>query len=137
MVALDEFGRPVEPQIIATQEQEPKGPVWDPSKWNQKYNPGEDKWEHYFVGALIAFFTYLVIEGQLTKLKLTTATKVVIGILVAVWVAFIAMYGKEVWDSLGHGFADIWDMGCGVLGALTLGVVVILVYAWFRARASP
>ena len=136
MVALDEDKKPL--GVVVAQEQESKkGPVWDPRKWNQVYYGGDDKIEHGIAGALIAFFTYIVIEGQLAKLKLSWQAKVFVGVLAAVWVAFLAMYGKEVYDSLGHGFADIYDMGCGVLGALTLGVVAILVYAWFRARASP
>jgi hypothetical protein len=138
MVALDEDSKPLGPEVIATQEQAPKKPIpWDPRTWNQVYYGGDDKIEHGIAGAVIAFFTYLIIENELTKLKLTWQAKVVIGILIAVGVAFVAMFGKEFWDALGNGMADVWDMACGVLGALTLGVVVILVYAWFRARASP
>jgi hypothetical protein len=133
MVILDEDKKP---QLIVTQEQEPTKPRPDPRTWNQVYYGGDDKIEHGIAGAIIAFFTYILIEGELAKLKLTWQAKVVIGIIISVGVAAVTMYGKEFWDSFGNGFADIWDMLCGILGALTLGMVAILVYAWFRANAK-
>ena len=133
MVTLDEDKHP---QLVVTQEQEPTKPRPDPRTWNQVYYGGDDKIEHGIAGAIIAFFTYILIEGELAKLKLTWQAKVVIGIIIAVGVAAVAMYGKEVWDSMGNGMADIWDMLCGILGAVTIGVVAILIYAWFRANAK-
>ena len=133
MITLDEDKYP---QLVVTQEQEPTKPKLDPRTWNQVYYGGDDKIEHGIAGAIIAFFTYILIEGELAKLKLTWQAKVVIGIIIAVGVAAMAMYGKEVWDSMGNGMADIWDMLCGILGAVTIGVVAILIYAWFRANAK-
>ena len=108
----------------------------DPRTWNQKYYGGDDKIEHGIAGAVVAFFTYILIEGELTKLKLTWQAKVIIGVIVCISLATVVMYGKEVWDSAGNGVADVWDMICGVLGAVTLGVVAILLYAWLRMRAN-
>jgi len=108
----------------------------DPRTWNQKYYGGDDKIEHGIAGAVVAFFTYILIEGELTKLKLTWQAKVIIGVIVCISLATVVMYGKEVWDSAGNGVADVWDMICGVLGAVTLGVVAILLYAWLRMRAK-
>ena len=135
MVTLDEYNRPMEPQIIVTQEQSPK-PKPDPRTWNQVYYGGDDKIEHGIAGAIIAFFTYILIEGQLAKLKLTWQAKVIIGIIISIGVAAVAMYGKEFWDSMGNGMADIWDMICGILGALTIGVIAIIIYAWFRSKTK-
>ena len=128
MVTLDEFGRPMEPQIIVTQEQEPKKKPADPSTWNQKYQGGEDKQKHAFAGFAIALavFVFLTETFKVSKVKVFVACAIV-----AVMVAVGAMFGKEAfWDGyLGQGFPDLWDFYCG-LTLIPLFVACVAIYGY-------
>ena len=84
-----------DPQIIATQEQEPVSPA----KWNTKFEMGEDKLGHFGVGLSGSAALYLV------GLPLWISVTLIIALL----------FFKEVWDSMGNGFADWWDFICGVM----------------------
>jgi len=128
MVTLDEFGRPMEPRIIVTQEQEPKKNPADPRTWNQSYHPGEDKQKHAIAGFAIALavFVFLTETFKVSKVKVFIACAVV-----AIMVAVGAMFGKEAfWDGyLGQGFPDVWDFWCG-LSLLPVVIIIIAIYGY-------
>ena len=44
-------------------------------------------------------------------------------------VTVLAAVAKEVWDSMGHGTADLWDAAATVLGGL-VGTVLIMIKEW-------
>jgi ABC-type dipeptide/oligopeptide/nickel transport system permease component len=115
---------------------ENKQPLLNPSKWNKKWAFGDDKIEHGLAGAVLGVGTYLVVEDLLGSLKLTKSAVAIISTVAAICVIVGAMYGKEVWDSLGNGFPDIWDAICGILGGLIMLVVFIIGYIWFKRKGG-
>ena len=115
-------------EIIATQEQEPKKNPFDPSTWNQDYQPGEDKEKHAFAGFAIALAVWLF----LTKVFKVSKVKVfILCAIVGVMVAVGVMFGKEsFWDGyLGQGMPDIWDYWCG-LTLIPVAVALIALYGY-------
>ncbi len=116
-------------EIVITQEQEPKNPA-DPTKWNQKFNPGDDKIEHGLAGILIAFGMFFI-WSQHAK-KAWVGYIAVISIAIAIGI----MYGKEVMDAWGllwKGTPDIWDFYCGLMG-ICVAIPLIVLYSWVRVN---
>jgi uncharacterized membrane protein YcjF (UPF0283 family) len=97
--------------------------------WVRTWTPGDDKVEHFMAGTVtaIGLFFLMAREERSWRLLVLFAFLAVMG-SVGIW------YGKEVWDSFGHGNPDWWDWGCSVLGAVTVGLVAIIAYVWIRTR---
>jgi len=80
-------------------------------KWQTKFEPGKDKAAHGLAGIGMVGLLAVILGLPL-------------GFAIVVAVAF--MFGKEVWDSMGNGNPDIWDLLCGCVGIAIASVVVYL-----------
>lgn len=107
-----------------------------PKDWKQNYEPGDDKVEHSIVGVILGFFTYLSVEKIGTTIGLSRCGAAVFAICSSVFIVLVTMWGKEVWDSLGNGCADIWDMTCGVVGFVLVILPVLIIFSYIKAKGE-
>ena len=98
-------------------------PEPDPRKWNKKWKAGKDKNLHFLGGLSMALVLGFLLRTY-TRLAIW-----VIALVVLVTVSFV-WYGKEIWDSMGNGCADIWDLWASIMGVV-IGVTVLVV-CWVR-----
>ena len=106
-----------------------------PSEWNQKYQPGVDKQEHAIAGVIIGLGSFFLVE-ELAKswLKLNKTGAIALAFIFSISAVCIILYGKEVWDSLGHGYADLWDCLCGIIAFVCIGIPLIIFYAYRQLK---
>jgi len=109
--------------------EEPK-PKLNPKDWNQTYKPGVDKQEHAIAGAVIGLGAFFLSETALLSLGLSKKGALILAVLFSITAACGALYGKEVYDSLGHGCADVWDMLCGVIAFFCVALPIIIWYSY-------
>ena len=135
---LDEDGRPImgDEELIITQEQEPtpksKLRGLNPKTWNQEFVWGNDKLLHFLAGLAGTFGILLFVADN------KNITKATVAIMGTIAICVLLAYSKEVWDSLGNGQADIWDLFCGIVG-LMIAVVVFALYLysrWYKSSDS-
>jgi hypothetical protein len=124
---------PIQPS--PDQPSEPKAKL-NPKDWNQTYKMGVDKSEHAIVGAVIGVGAFFLGETVLEGIGLSKKGALIYAILFAVTAVLGIMFGKEVWDSLGHGCADIWDMICGILPFLCVILPIIIAYAYITLKKA-
>ncbi len=117
----------------ADQPPEPK-PKLNPKDWNQKYVPGEDKWSHAIAAVCIAFGSFFLGETVLEGIGLSKKGAVALAFVFTITAALGALYGKEVWDSMGHGNPDIWDFLCGVVAFVCVALPIIVFFAYTRLK---
>ena len=113
----------------ADQPSEPKAKL-NPKDWNQKYSPGIDKREHAIAGVVIGLGAFFLSETALLSLGLSKKGAIILAIVFSITAAGGALYGKECWDSLGHGCADVWDMLCGVVAFFCVALPIIIWYSY-------
>ena len=111
-------------------------PKLNPKDWNQVYRPGVDKNEHAIAGVVIGLGAFFLGETVLEGIGLSKKGALIYAILFAVTAVLGIMFGKEVWDSLGHGCADIWDMICGILPFLCVILPIIIAYAYITLKKA-
>jgi len=105
-------------------------PKLNPKDWNQTYKPGVDKNEHAIAGVIIGLGAFFLTDGLLEAIGLSKKGALIIAILFSITAVGGVLYGKEVWDSLGHGMADIWDMLCGVGAFLCVALPILVWYSY-------
>lgn len=114
---------------------EPK-PELNPKKWNQKLVMGEDKWEHGIAGVVIGIGGFFMAETVLEGFGFSKKGALLLAILFSIAAVGGAMYGKECWDSMGHGQADVWDALCGFTAFLCVALPIIIAYAYISISGS-
>jgi hypothetical protein len=113
--------------------EEPK-PKLNPKDWNRKYSPGDDKVKHAVAGAAIGIGAWFLAESVLKGIGVSWRCIIILSLLFSVTAVCGAMYSKEVWDSLGHGFPDIWDAICGVMLFLCILLPILITFAYIRLK---
>lgn len=109
-------------------------PKLRPKDWNQVYKPGVDKNEHAIAGVVIGVGAFFLTETAAEGIGLSKKKALIIAVLFSITAVCGAMYGKECWDSLGHGNADIWDMICGILPVLCVVLPILIAYAYISLK---
>jgi len=117
----------------ADQPSEPKAKL-NPKDWNQTYKMGVDKSEHAIAGAVIGVGAFFLGETVLEGIGLSKKGALILAGIFALVAVGGMMYGKEVYDSLGHGCADVWDMLCGVMGFVCIALPIIIAYAYITLK---
>jgi len=109
-------------------------PKLNPKDWNQVYRPGVDKNEHAIAGVVIGLGAFFLGETVLEGIGLSKKGAIILAGIFALAAVGGMMYGKEVFDSLGHGQADIWDAICGVMGFVCIALPIIIAYAYITLK---
>jgi len=100
-----------------------KKPEADPRKWKRDFEPGKDKAEHFLAGLSMALVLGFLLKTY-TKLAIWVIALVVIVTVSLVW------YGKEIWDSMGNGCADVWDLWWSVMGVVIAVTVMVAIWTF-------
>lgn len=116
-------------------------PQFDPRKWNRVFVAGDDKLAHGLASVAFGMGAFFLMErlaegGLKKEFKLSTRGVLVLCALFALAVVVAVMYGKEVFDSAGNGYPDVWDAVCGILLFLLVGLPAIIFYSYGVTAAA-